>query len=339
MTTIREVAEKAGVSIGTVSRALNNKNGVGDQTRQRIIEVSRELGYSPNRRVPDAAPETLHVGVLIAPLPYPPLSDPFYSMVVQGVVSGLKAAQVGMTLESLSVSDGKLIDYSQIFHDDRLQGYVVVGGEIVNYIDQLSAVIDDPIVLVDADHPRPMVDSVMADNAKGGYQAAIHLIEQGHTHIIQLGGMNHSSLVERRVGYERAMHEHGLQPKIVGSSVTLTLTPQDAAATVDQILAEAPETTGIICLNDIQAVAIMHELKRRGHNIPQDYSIIGFDDIEMIKYISPALTTVRIDRLGMGEMAIYTLLGRINNPERFHCRVTFNTELVVRESSGPPRQP
>ncbi len=334
MANIRQVADEAGVSIGTVSRVLNNKPGVGEHTRQRVSAIAERLGYTPTKRSPSSNGQVIHLGFL-SPHSFNIASNPFYAKVFDGVEHICRELQINLTYNSIHFTNTQLESYPVLVKDNHVDGLLLVSGSIPQeIITSLVSPTSLPVVLVDNYFPECPWDTVMANNVRGFRQSAEHLIKQGHRHIALMGGPDHTSIAERRSSYNETMRQHNLTPTIVTSP---HLSTTDGQWGVVEILRQWPETTAIMCSNDQQAVGALQKLHELGYRVPNDFSLIGFDDINMAQFTSPPLTTVSVDRITMGQMAVQLLLDRIKSPERPTIRVTIGVELVERGSVSGPR--
>lgn len=340
MVTIREVAEKAGVSIGTVSRVLNNKSGVSEPTRRHVLDITQELGYIPHMRVPLAPTRVTHLGLLIRPTEHPLTSDPFYGGIFHGIEKTCQEFHISASFSTLDIKNGRLRRLPAMISDERINGIVLLGAlpyEVAKEIDNVAQV---PIVLIDNCYPNCEWDTVMIENESGAYTATKYLIANEHQKIVMMCGANHPSILERRDGYKRAMCEHDLQPTIIeitSESPRDGLSPHDGEEGIVEILRQVPETTAVFCSNDNQAVGAIMKLRELGLEVPEDISIVGFDDVVIGKFTSPPITTIHVDRTTLGKMAVELLLGRIYNPERSVVKVVVGTKLVERLSVGLPR--
>ena len=238
---------------------------------------------------------------------------------------------VGSLLRSLPV----------LTNDERISGLILVGAIPEAVIESLLRSLHArhgsngfPLVLVDDWFPRRTWDAVVIDNASGTVLAVEMLTRRGHRYITLIGGPDHPSIVERTNAYVQTMLQNGLRPEIVSAD---GLDPQDGEAAVGEILREQPATTAIICSNDSQAVGALRRLNEMGFAVPEDFSVVGFDDIAMAELTLPRLTTIRVDRVAMGRSAVELLLNRIRTPERAPIRSVVGVMLVERDSVCPPR--
>jgi len=341
MSNTRKVAELADVSIGTVSRVLNNKPGVSEPTRQRVLAVAQELGYAAPKRVPVGRSQITHLGLLIRPTEPDPISNPFYSDIYHSVEQSCRDLQINLSFSALDMVGSRLRSLPALANDERISGLILVGAIPEAIIESLLRALHArhgnssfPLVLVDNWFPRSAWDAVVIDNAGGTSLAVEMLTKRGHRHITLIGGPDHPSIVERTNAYVQTMLQSGLQPVIVSAS---NLDPQDGEAAVSEILREQPATTAIVCSNDSQAVGALRRLNEMGFAVPENFSVVGFDDIAMAELTLPRLTTIRVDRVAMGRSAVELLLNHIRTPERAPIRSVVGVTLVERDSVCPPR--
>jgi len=334
LVTIRQVAQEAGVSVGTVSRVLNNKPGVSEKTRQHVLAVADELGYAVLRRSPLSASTVTHLGLLNRPTGEALPANPFYADVFYGVEQVCHEFHINLSYSSLDIVNGHLRSLPPLLNDERIRGMVLMGAMDRGVVESVADAAQLPVVLVDNCFGNCPWDAVMTDNARGASIAAEHLISHGHRYITLLGGPDHPSIVERRAGYEEALRRHDLAPTVVEST---GLDIADGERAVVDLLRQAPETTAIMCSNDSQAIGALRKLQELGYSVPDDFSLVGFDDIQLAQFTSPPLTTMRVDRRALGQVAAQLLLGRISAPDRQPVKTIVGVELVERGSVCAPR--
>jgi DNA-binding LacI/PurR family transcriptional regulator len=334
LVTIRQVADEAGVSAGTVSRALNNRPGVSEETRQRILAVARELGYVLPRRSPFSTSAVTHLGLLNRPMREALPANPFYADVFNGIEQICHDCHINLSFSSLNIANGRLRSLPALISDERVGGIILVGAMPQSVVDAIVASAQLPLVLVDNCFVDRAWDAVMTDNPRGAYLAVQHLIAQGHRHVTLIGGPDHPSIVERRAGYEEALRQYDLTPTVIPCP-GLDLPDGEQAAV--ELLRRAPDTTAIVCSNDSQALGVLRKLRELGYRVPDDFSIVGFDDIQMVKLASPPLTTIRVGRKSLGQLAVHLLLGRVSAPGRPATKAIVSVALVERASVCPPR--
>jgi DNA-binding LacI/PurR family transcriptional regulator len=333
---IRQVADKAGVSIGTVSRVLNNKPGVADETRRLVLAVAEDMGYTFPKRLPlSASNDIIRLGFLNQPFVPDITSNPFYSDVFHGVEQVCRELHISLSFSTLSFTGARLHSLRPLVKDNYLSGLLIVGGgippEIIEFLGKISEL---PFVLVDNCLTDCRWDTVMIDNLRGVRLLTEYLLNQGHRHITLLGGPDHPSIVERRLSYQETLRRHHLKPTIVPAA---GLSHEDGQWGAPEILRQAPETTAIICSNDEQAVGVLRKLTELGYSVPRDFSLVGFDNINMVQFTTPPITTIRVDRITMGQLGVQLLLDRLKFPNRPVIKVTMGVELIERASVCAPR--
>jgi LacI family transcriptional regulator len=333
MVSTRVVAQRAGVSIGTVSRVLNNKAGVSDATRQRVLAVAQDLAYAAPKHLFDPLAGLTHLGVLLRPLPGDLMANLFYSDVYHGVERRCRELRINLSISALDIVCGSLRSMPALMNDERIGGIIVVGALLPEIVESLAASVRVPLVLVDNWYLRCPWDAVMIDNLVGMSQATEYLIGRGHRHISLVGGPPHPSIVERRSAYEQTLREHDLEPFVV---LQPEMEPENGEAAVEELLRARPETTAILCSNDLLAVGVLKGLRALGRRVPEDVSLVGFDDIALAQHTLPPLTTIHVDRNGMGGSAVELLLSRLSAPDRAPTKVTVGVTLVERASVAPP---
>jgi len=221
--------------------------------------------------------------------------------------------------------------------DQKVDGILVVGTFIEDAILQISQRVDMPIVLVDAYAPGKSFDSVIADNLNGAYAAVEYLIEQGHRNIGLIGSLPdaYPSIRERRKGYLRALKHHGIETSYIEDGQLNRIPAYDATC---RLLRRAPEVTAIFACNDECAIGVMNAAREMGREIPSDLSIVGFDDIDLAQEVTPALTTVHVDKVLMGVLAVRHLRDRAESLNRPALTTALSTQLIVRDSVLPPKR-
>jgi DNA-binding LacI/PurR family transcriptional regulator len=332
MASTRKVAQQAGVSIGTVSRVLNNKPGVSELTRQRVLTVIHELKYALPKR--SALPSVTHIGLLVRPFPQTLLFNAFYGDVYHGVEQMCRDMRINMSLSTLDLTGRFLGALPVLLADERIGGIILLGALHPEIVESIAASIHVPLVLIDNWYLRCPWDAIMIDNLAGMSLATEYLIGRGHRYISLVGGPAHPSIVERCAGYEQTLREHGLEPFVAPQP---DMEPENGEAAVDDLLHAHPETTAILCSNDSLAVGVLKRLRALGQRVPEDISVLGFDDIALAQHTLPPLTTMRVDRQGMGRSAVELLLGRLNAPDRAPTKLVVGVSLIERASVAPPR--
>ncbi|HHV62530.1 MAG TPA: LacI family transcriptional regulator [Firmicutes bacterium] len=333
--TIDILAQRAGVSPATVSLVLNNKGKVADDTRRHILKIAEELNYKPKRRRSAIPDHRRYIELLIEELPIPVFADGFCSEIIHGVETAANEMGFRLLLSVIRREDNKL-ELPPILNPDEILGLIVIGGGDLDdeYIKQLK---DRglPLILVDNYVEGEELNCVLSDNISGGYQATKHLIELGHRRIGMIRGpKKYKPLMERYQGYLLALHENGIpvQPELIPPRLSHGLRKgyDEMCALLD--LPEPP--TAVFVVSDKTAINALQAIKDRGLRVPQDIALVSFDDIAEAQIQNPPLTTVRVAKKEMGQLAVQKLLSLVRGDLSCASRTVLYTKLVIRESCG-----
>jgi LacI family transcriptional regulator len=330
--TIREIADRAGVSIATVSRVLNGRGDVADETRELVSRIIRENGYTANRSARGlSAGRTGLAGVLV-PLVYPA----YFAGILAGAAEALSEQGLQIVLSPTGGEHEREVSLLDRLHG-LTDGALIILPEESN--EELERLLDDGYRFVVVDPLMPLdarIPSVSAAHTSGADQAMRHLLELGHRRIAQITGPRGWVATEdRRRGYRAALAAAGIlpDPELEVESVP-ELDPGRAAAELLLDLTAPP--TAIFAFNDNIAIGAIQAARARGLRVPEDLSVVGFDDVENATIVTPALTTVRQPLAEMGRTAV-SLLVRLLERQRFETlHLELATRLVVRDSTAPP---
>jgi len=330
--TIRQIADLAGVSIATVSRVLNGRGDVSDETRQIVSRVIRENGYTANRSARGlSAGRTGLVGILV-PLVYPA----YFSAILAGAAQALSERDLQIVLSPTDHEHDREVSVLDRLHA-LTDGALIVNPEESS--EELERLLDGGYRFVVLDPLMPLnerIPSVSAAHTSGADQAMRHLLELGHRRIAQIAGpLGWVATEDRRRGYRAALAAAGILPdSALEVEVEPEIGPGRNAALHLLGLPEPP--TAIFAFNDNTAIGAIQAARVRGMRVPEDVSIVGFDDVEHATIVTPALTTVRQPLAEMGRTAV-SLLNRLLERQQFETlHVELATRLVVRESTAPP---
>lgn len=330
---IREVAEAAGVSVGTVSNVLNNPDLVADATRRRVEEAIRQLRFVRNGSARQLrAGRSAAVGAIVLDI-----GNPFFTEVARGIEDRLGEDGCILILCSSDERAEKEARYLRLLEEQGVRGVLVTpaGGEL-DQLDELRGR-GTPVVLLDRTSTDPDICSVAVDDVKGGELAAGHLVGLGHRRIAFVNGPTKiRQCADRRRGVRRALRGAGLDLTASLQEVTVaTLNADGGEAALDEILTAGREfPTAIACVNDLTALGVLRGLRRRGMTAPDDMAVVGYDDVEFAGMLSTPLTSVRQPKYQLGRTAAELMLAE-SDPNHRHQRVLFQPELVTRESSHP----
>jgi LacI family transcriptional regulator len=329
---IRQIADLAGVSIATVSRVLNGRGDVSEETRELVSRVIRENGYTANRSARGlSAGRTGLVGVLV-PLVFPA----YFSGILAGAAEALSERDFQIVLSPTGGEHEREVSIV-----DRLHG-LTDGALIIlpeESSEELERLLDSGFRFVVLDPLMPLeerIPSVSAAHTSGADQAMKHLLDLGHRRVGQITGpRGWVSTEDRRRGYRAALAAAGILPDpTLEQEAEPEIDPGRAAA--EQLLDLPERPTAIFAFNDNIAIGAIQAARARGIRVPEELSIVGFDDIEHATIVTPALTTVRQPLAEMGRTAV-SLLMRLLEGQRFETlHVELATRLVVRDSTAPP---
>ena len=329
--TIRDVAKQAGVSIRTVSRVMNNQGEISDQTRERVRLVIDELGYRPNSLARGlVSGKSLSVGLIITQI-----TDPFFPEVVLGVESVARQHSYSVFLCNTNEDPQQEVNYVRALVDKQVDGIILCGTRLSReQVDEVAS--QYPISFLTSRRPN-VASAVRLEAQVGITEITQHLLDLGHQKIGHLGwGLYGEN--ERQSGYLSALQNNAITPQdhwIVRMPRASIETGREAAY---QLMKQAPEITAITCYNDLTALGALQALSELGYHVPEDVSLVGFDDIQMSSLVQPALTTMRIPRFKVGQMVMNLLLQRIVGGREYKEEWTVQPELIVRSSTGQPEK-
>ena len=330
--TLADVAQAAGVSAAAVSLAVRGEPGVSRETRARVVETARRLGYHGVSRAGGRRSRKLTIGLIIkAPVGDAPEVNRFYAPVMTGIEEICRIREVDLLFAAMPVDDEYYpIEVPRLVTERSCDGLIVVGAHLSRGTATLLE--DGPAaILVDAYTEDLAFDSVVSDNVGGARAAVDHLIEHGHREIALVGSRPDSfpSILQRRLGYQQAMNEAELKPHFVDASHT---SPEAAAAAGVEYIAAHPTVSAAFCCNDDVAIGLIEAAQRAGIDVPGALSVVGYDDIDPARFVSPRLTTMAVDKLGMGRLAVTLLLHRLEFAEAAISQTFIRPHLVERGS-------
>jgi LacI family transcriptional regulator len=331
--TIEDVAERAGVSISTVSRVVNQSVPVDPTTEARVREAIAALGYRPNllaRSFRQQATQT--IGLLV-----PDNSNPFFAEVARAIEDAGFASGYSVVLCNSDLSEIKQEAYIDVLLAKRVDGLILIstgfippesGLELMDRISQAGV----PCVVVDRDLGDLPFDQVMVDNHQGGSLAGRHLLGLGHRRIACVAG--HRDLAPsagRIAGFFQVLNDAGIESPnvalVIGDSHF-----EGGIAAAQELLSSGVEFTAVFAFNDLMAIGVIAALQRAGRRVPDDVSVIGFDNIPQTAAMFPAVTTIAQPTAELGTRSVELLLSRIKNRSVSPERLVLSTKLIERES-------
>lgn len=330
--TIMDVARESGFSHATVSRALNGYEFVKTSTREKVLLAAKKLGYVPNQqaRVLAGGRSNL-IGILV-----PTLDNGYIAEIIRGIDEELAKSNYNLILYTTHRHQGKESNYVATIVNGAAEGLLLIVPLLsTTYLDALRQQ-NFPYVLIDQADTAEKSVVVNATNWQGAYDVTQYLIELGHQRIGFIIGITElASALERLEGYRNALSDHHV-PFVDELVVEGDFREQGGYIATQKLLDLQNPPTAIFASNDLSAFGAMEAIRERGLRIPEDISVVGFDDIPQASIVHPKLTTVRQPLDHMGRVAVKMLLEHIATPSHVPHRVTLATRLVIRESCQPP---
>ena len=329
MSTILDVAQHARVSVTTVSHVINETRYVSEELRQRVLTAVEELGYQPNALARSLRVKRSHtIGMIL-----PDNTNPYFAEIARSIEDASHRHGYSTILCNSDDNPTKEQRYIQVLMEKQVDGIILVsvGAQSAQNILLRN---NSAIIMLDRTDPFLCCDSVQIDNVQGGWLATRHLLDLGHRRIACLAGPNTVIPSDGRVqGYEKAMHE---TPE-AESYIRVMLGDFHADSGYDltrTLLSESPESTAIFACNDLMAIGAMRAIQERGLRVPDDVSVVGFDNIALARFVTPPLTTVAQPKYEMGQLALQLLLERIENKELPNRFPILECGLVIRASTA-----
>ncbi|MFC7321693.1 LacI family DNA-binding transcriptional regulator [Halobacillus campisalis] len=325
MTTIKDVAKRAGVAVSTASYALNGINKVSAATVEKVNKAAAELNYKKSGFASDLKRSKTNTIALILS----DLSGPYFSELIKGVQE--VTASNGFDLIACSSVGGDKSTASKFLKEKRVDGAIVLAHNISADLINSSARKDFPIIVLDRDVDNPNVVHVEVDNRKGAYEATEYMIQKGHSSIAYVSGpMNSHDNEERFQGYLSALEHNNLSYqsrwKISGD-----FTREGGYRATKMLLAQQNMPEAVFYANDEMAIGGLQAFSEKKVRVPEDISMVGFDDIQLSEYVQPPLTTVRQPKYEAGALAVHLIFQMLDG-EDVDRTYNLGTEFVERLS-------
>ena len=311
--TIKDVAERCGVSVSTVSRVLNKHPDVSDAIREKVMAVVQELHYVPNNSARDLVkPKSDSIGLVVRGV-----GNPFFTGVIRTIERAITEAGYTMVLHQIRSGEDELREGAELARSKRLLGLILLGG-CFDYTPEQTAALDIPFVCCSFTNSfgtltKDQFSSVSINDQKEAYRAVRLLTEHGHRKIAVLldSVRDHSISQLRYMGYCQALGESGiaLDPELVEETITFEMA--DGYAGMERLLERRDDFTSVFVISDAMAVAAMKALHDHGKRVPEDCSVVAIDGIDMSAYMIPTLTTLVQPQEEMGESAVRILVDMV----------------------------
>ncbi|MGY4676251.1 substrate-binding domain-containing protein [Pasteurella sp. P03HT] len=327
MATMKDIARIANVSTSTVSHVINNSRFVSDEIRDKVMAVVKELNYTPSALARSLkVKETKTIGLLVTAT-----NNPFFTEVVSGVEQYCHQHHYNLILSNTEGDTDRLLNNLHTLIQKQVDGLLLMCSDSRIQIGK-DLNLNLPFVIMDWWPTEEKADKIFENSEYGGYLATKALIEKGHRHIAIITGNLKKSLAHNRLnGYQRALAEANLpiQPAYIIES---HFDFEGGMRGMEKVLQLHPRPTAVFACSDSIAFGAYQTIWRHGLSIPQDISIIGYDNITLAQYMSPPLSTINQPKAELGKLAVETLLQRIKNPTNSYRTFLLEPELILRES-------
>jgi DNA-binding LacI/PurR family transcriptional regulator len=323
----REIAAAAGVSISTVSRVLNHSDTISPDIRERVLVAARDLGY------PLETKKLENIVLFRSPTVISAVAGQFEA----GIIAGVEAEchEHGMRLMLINIeSDPDTYKFvlDTIKHNNS-DGFIFLSQDDHTFLEEARA-LSHRIVLINTDDKELAIDTIIPAYAAGASSAVRYLIQRGHRNILHIASFLRPTVKQRYTTYRATLEEAGIayDPGLV-LLLDGTLQVEVAYEKMKTFLAGPhPPFTAIFCVNDATAIGVMRVLQEAGLSVPQDVSLMGFDDIGFVAFLNPPLTTIRVECAELGKLAVRRLLERVGEPDLPPVRIELGCRLIERQS-------
>jgi LacI family transcriptional regulator len=325
--TMKDIAEKLNVSSVTVSKALNDKEGVSDELKEKIKALADKMGYRYNTMAKSMKDGKSYNVCVIIPERFTGAVQSFYLKMYQSIVKILEERGYYGIIHILSVEDEEGLKLPRIYHERRVDGFILLGQLSKEYIAEMKK-IGMPIVFLDFYDENDDIDAVITDNFYGAYDITNYLISVGHKDIAYVGNLfSTSSIQDRFLGYYKSLLEHKIELKS-----DYVIKDRDERGTF--ITFELPRKlpTAFVCNCDQVANLLVEHLQKEGYKVPEDCSVVGFDNDIYATLASPNLTTVEVDVEEMARNTVKFICDKMEDEHVKYGRVAVKGNIIYRES-------
>ncbi len=333
--TIKDVAKKAGVSIATVSFVINKSKNVTPETKNRVLKAIKSLNYHPSKSAINlVSGKTGNIGFILTDDHFL-RTEPFYTKIFLGTEFEARSEGYYILLTSIKQDFNEKDILPRFILNKSVDGIIIAGKIPHSLIDRISAY-NLPTVFIDYNPPTNSYPLVLIDNIEGALLATNHLINLGHTNIAFIcGDIEHPSLSERLKGYKRALVDANIPVKN-NLIITDAKYPdrQNGFNSAKKLFSRNKNVTAVFAGNDAMAIGVLHYLKDNGYKVPQDVSLIGFDDVGGDILLRPPLTTIRVPKIELGAEALKLLVNTLKNKKSLSKKILVPVELIIRESTS-----
>ncbi len=325
--TMRDIANKLGVSSVTVSKALNDKDGVSEELKEKIKVLADEMGYRFNthaKSIKDGL--SYNLGIVI-PERFTGKTQSFYLQFYQMLTRILDGYHYSGILYILSQEDEDQLVLPRIYSEKKVDGFIILGQIGNEYVKEIQK-IDSPVIFLDFYTDQNEIDSVLTDNFFGGFEITNYLVENGHKKIAYVGNIYAtSSIQDRFLGYYKSLLEHRIELR-----QDYIINDRDERGRYIDISFPDDMPTAFVCNNDEIAYNLINNLQKNGYQVPDDCSVVGFDNSIYAALTEPLLTTVEVNIKEMSKAAVKIIMEKLHNPNEKYGRTLINGRIIHRNS-------
>jgi len=327
---MRDVAQKAGVSIKTVSRVVNDQGEISEATRERVLAVIQELGYRPSKVARALVTQkTQTIGLVLGDFTY----NPFFPEVARGVLDAAQAQGYNVFLCNVEEDQDHELEILHSLADHAVDGIIIYPTYYSQENLKIFADYYRPLVSINKCIEHPGVGSILLHTCKGAKLVVDFLAGKGYAKIGMIANASPLDLIQRVRGFREGMVANGLE--VVDDWIIQPADPtyESGYAAMKTMLSKHPEVEAVFAYNDLLAMGAIQACREAGRSVPADCAIVGFDDIEWAAKTTPPLTTVRVDKYKLGQLATQRLFEMFDNYDDVLTPTYLDVELIVRESA------
>lgn len=332
--TIKDVAKKAGVSTATVSLVVHDHKRISPETRKKVLKVIKQLNYYPSRSARGlVSKKTGNIGFILTEDHFLK-TEPFYTRIFLGTEFATRETNYYVLLTTVN-SDYTNGEPLPRFLEEKSVDGIIIAGKVPHLLIERIKQIGIPFVFVDYHPTSGAYPAVMIDNIKGGVLATKHLIDQGHRKIGFVGGdLNHPSISDRLYGYRKALNQASIDVNESYISIEeQNTTKQTGYSAAEKLFNSSPDITAVFACNDAMALGVLQYLKEHSYKVPEDVSLIGFDDVESDVLVEPTISTIKVPKIELGVEAMKLIVSVVENNDVSPKKTLIPVELVIREST------
>jgi DNA-binding LacI/PurR family transcriptional regulator len=323
----REIAAAAGVSVSTVSRVLNHADTISPDIKERVLVAASSLGY------PVETDKLENIMLFMPPTIISAIAGQFEAGIIAGVEAECREQSIRLMLMNIEPdADTTRFVLDRVKHNHG-DGFIFLSQDNHALLEEVHA-FSHRVVLINSDDKELAIDNLLPDSVAGARTAIRYLIENGHKNILHVASVLRPTVKSRYTSYRATLEEAGIayDPALV-LLLDKNLHVEAAYEKMKVFLADAhPDFSAIFCVNDASAMGVMRAVQEAGLSVPQDVSIIGFDDIGFVAFMNPPLTTIRVERAELGKLAVRRLLERVEEPDLPPVRIELGCRLIERQS-------